>query len=107
MSHTHFTIGDRVKSLDRKLGELTGTVIGVSDSHITVLLDHKRKKQYPTDREDEVTSFKRYWSLIPHFEIKTDDGSCRVYNHRSAPKATSSDLDEWEEDIICQASSQY
>ena len=107
MSHTTFTIGDKVKTLDRKLGELTGTVIGLSDSHVTVLLDHKRKKQYPTDREDELTSLKRNWSLIPHFEIKTEDGLCRLHNHRSAPKATSSDLEDWEGDIICQASSQY
>ena len=54
-----FKVGDRVLILHPQLGEMTGTVKMINETHLTAELDKPRKKLYPTDREDEMTCFIR------------------------------------------------
>lgn len=80
---TQFHIGDKVRIHDRRFGDMTGTVIFLNPDFLTAKLDKPRKKIYPTDRAYEFTAPKRLWQLVPHFEIRTEEGTCRVHNHKA------------------------
>jgi hypothetical protein len=98
---TQFHIGDRVRIHDRRFGELTGTVLFLSEDYITARLDKPRKKVYPTDRAYEFTAPKRLWSLVPHFEVKTSEGSFRLHNHKAQALSQKKEaLDKWREECL-------
>lgn len=99
---TQFHIGDRVRIHDRRFGELTGTVLFMSEDYITARLDKPRKKLYPTDRAYELTAPKRRWQLIPHFQVETKDGSFRLHNHkaRKALSEKKEELEKWREECL-------
>ena len=59
-----YSIGDRVMTYHKRHGWLKGTVILINDTHLTARLDKPRKKDYPTDHEDEYTDFKRFWERL-------------------------------------------
>lgn len=98
---TQFKIGDKVRIHDHKFGEMTGTVIFINPDFLTAKLDKPRKKVYPTDRPYEFTAPKRLWSLVPHFEVKTSEGSFRLHNHKAQTLSKKKEaLDEWRESCL-------
>lgn len=66
MPRHDYSIGDRVMLRHKRHGLLKGTVKMINETHLTAELDKPRKKDYPTDHENEYTDFKRFWE-------KTDD----------------------------------
>lgn len=98
---TQFHIGDKVRIHDRRFGEMSGTVIFLNPDFLTAKLDKPRKKIYPTDRAYEFTAPKRLWQLVPHFEVKTAEGSFRLCNHKAqALREKKEALAKWREQYV-------
>lgn len=64
MPRHDYSIGDRVMLRHKRHGLLKGTVKMINETHLTAELDKPRKKDYPTDRENEYTEFKRFWERL-------------------------------------------